>query len=80
MLVVNGRRASPLLDDVVDMKGRLNASYAEVDSLLIRSEDYLRQLALEELSEQKDNLIGYLAHAKLAIARLYDEGSTRAEK
>jgi hypothetical protein len=58
------------------MERRINQQSQDVNRALAQSEERIRQLAVEELLQQDKRISFYLGQAKLAIARLYDAGSS----
>lgn len=83
----NQQRIATLVDRArqPEQGARIHALVARLESLLknIRSaqsngESTLRQLSLEEMQLQRERLQVYLGKTRLAMARLYDTGETKA--
>ncbi len=73
---IANRRSSNFAPRVVALESRVNNQQQVVSRALLRSEAGLRQVAMAELSQQARALKRSLGQSRLAIARLYDRGST----
>ena len=67
-------------DRIADIERRLFVQHQRVDQEIALAEQILRDKAVAELARQEKRLLSYLGQAKLAIARLYDLGSTEVAK
>ncbi|MCR8922370.1 hypothetical protein NO559_06275 [Dasania sp. GY-MA-18] len=72
---VGEKAVSPFRPRLQQLQQRLAQQQAQIDTQLGKTSDSIRQLAITELAQQKQQLQQYLARATLAIARLYDLGS-----
>lgn len=72
----SNRYDAEFADQVSALQLRLQQKNTNVDALIARAETQLRRLAVSELEKQRQRLSHYMGQAKLAIARLYDMGST----
>ncbi len=63
---------------VAALQQRLQQQRVDVSAGIAQAEAELRQLAVNELQQQQQRISYYMGQAKLAIARLYDAGSTTA--
>jgi hypothetical protein len=64
------------LSRIEGMSARVEAQRVRVDVAMLASDEELRRVAIAELQEQSLELTRALGQSKLAIARLYDQGST----
>jgi tetratricopeptide (TPR) repeat protein len=64
------------LSRIEGMSARVEAQRVRVDVAMLASDEELRRVAVAELQEQSLELTRALGQSKLAIARLYDQGST----
>ena len=72
---VSSRRFSSFKPRIEVLKQRLDANVLRVEVAVRASKDALRQLAVSELQLQASALSQSLAQSRLAMARLYDQGS-----
>lgn len=75
-VAIANRRSSNFAPRLVALESRVNEQQVVVSKALLRSEAGLRQVAMAELSQQARALKRSLGQSQLAIARLYDRGST----
>ena len=62
------------------LQQRLQTQQQQIQLAVDNSESEIRQLAIAELNQQKRRLTDYLSRARLAVARLYDEGSEESSQ
>nr|MDJ0879379.1 hypothetical protein [Halieaceae bacterium] len=77
-VAIANRSSSNFAPRVVALESRVSGQQQVVGQALLRSEASLRQVAMAELSQQARALKRSLGQSQLAIARLYDRGSTGA--
>nr|MDJ0780291.1 hypothetical protein [Gammaproteobacteria bacterium] len=75
-VAIANRSSSNFAPRVVALESRVSGQQQVVGQALLRSEASLRQVAMAELSQQARALKRSLGQSQLAIARLYDRGST----
>ncbi len=75
-VAIANRRSSNFAPRLVALESRVSDQQQVVGQALLRSETGLRQVAMAELSQQARALKRSLGQSQLAIARLYDRGST----
>jgi lipopolysaccharide biosynthesis regulator YciM len=60
---------------VADLKARIEALQGRLADVQKKQTDYLAQLAIHELDEQKDRLAAYQVQARFALASMYDRAA-----
>ncbi len=75
-IAIANRRSSNFAPRLVALDTRVSEQQMVVGQALLRSESGLRQVAMAELAQQARALKRSLGQSQLAIARLYDRGST----
>ena len=60
------------------MDQRIAQQLAVVNSGIEKNQRLLRRVAVAELAAQRERILQYQALARLAVARLYDVGTTEA--
>lgn len=65
---------------ITAMQGRISQQRQAVSATLESKDQVVRQLAIQELTAQKQQLQVYLARSTLSVARLYDLGSQQQEE
>lgn len=73
---MQAKNISAFAGDIAQMRARTALQQRHVDDAIAAAEGNIRALAITELDAQKRRLTHYLAQARLAIARLYDRGTT----
>jgi hypothetical protein len=64
---------------VADLDKRLHAVAPRVTTLLAEQQQYVQEIAVAALEEQKDRLASYTTQARLAIAQLHDRARTATD-
>lgn len=78
--VLQARKKFDTLKQQLDVFGdRIDQLLVEVDSLAEIHKEYIRDLAVTSLNQEKDRLRNYLGFARLAVAQVYDAEFTRQE-
>ncbi len=72
---VNGKSQSLFQSRLQQLQQRLVQQQVQIDKQLAITSETIRISAINELTQQKQQLQKYLARATLAVARLYDLGS-----
>ena len=78
--LVNRKHRSAFTPQIAAMRERVGSQEQRTLDAIASVEKGLRQSAVAELKGQQQRLLQYLAQAKLAIARLYDSGSSGGEE
>jgi tetratricopeptide (TPR) repeat protein len=60
------------------LRPRVLGLQATAQTALLRQQDFLRNIAVEELQAQRARLNTYMVQARFALASIYDRGSARA--
>jgi hypothetical protein len=72
-------RFDPFGARIADLDKRLHAMAPRVTTLLAEQQQYVQEIAVAALEEQKDRLASYTTEARFAIAQLYDRARTATE-
>ena len=64
---------------VASLKQRLDALQTRLVAAEVQQRDYLAQVAVQELEQQKDRLATYQIQARFALATMYDRAASSAE-
>jgi hypothetical protein len=61
---------------IVALSQRIRALTPQVAALTREQQGFVQELAVAELTRQKDRLAGYATQARFAVAQLYDRANT----
>jgi hypothetical protein len=64
---------------VASLKQRLDALQTRLVAAEVQQRDYLAQVAVQELEQQKDRLAAYQIQARFALGTMYDRAASSAE-
>jgi hypothetical protein len=64
---------------VASLKERLDALQTRLVAAEVQQRDYLAQVAVQELEQQKDRLAAYQIQARFALGTMYDRAASSAE-
>jgi hypothetical protein len=64
---------------VASLKERLDALQTRLVAAEVQQRDYLAQVAVQELEQQKDRLAAYQLQARFALGTMYDRAASSAE-
>jgi hypothetical protein len=62
------------------LRVRMNRAQADVRAASRAQEDYLAELAVGELAARREQMAGYIAQARFAVAQIYDQALRVTEK
>ena len=74
------RRDSGFVTRIEELSTRLVAESDRVEVALVASEEEIRRVAIAELQREAEQLSRSLGQSRLAIARLYDQGSREMQR
>ncbi|MGE5453058.1 MAG: hypothetical protein ACM3VZ_14580 [Acidobacteriota bacterium] len=66
-------------DRVQTLATQFDVARPKVAALAVEQQNVLQEMALEELTRQKENLATYLVQARFAVAQLYDQAAASAK-
>jgi tetratricopeptide (TPR) repeat protein len=69
---------SGLTERIAGLRPRVLGLQATAQTALLRQEDYLRDIAVDELQAQRERLNTYMVQARFALASIYDRAAARA--
>ena len=83
MRVLSSRRASTHFDAyaarIDGLRQRVRAQLPRVGELIGMQRQVVQEMAITELRQQKQRLVGYSNQARFAVAQIYDRAGTNKE-